>query len=174
MSTNETNTVGATVAETLLHLTCRLVGMDESAHPVSVASGFIVERAGSLCVLSAGHALREGRWCLETDVSFPDTYETVCIPLNGVFLFTTLSLPTLEIEELDFAYARLDIEMLRNEAGKHERIKGKEINFLAYRGPMFDEPVLGKATYSYASGKGTTWEDESRKVLYEIKRVSSA
>ena len=165
MSTNNTTQAGATVHEPLLHLTCRLVRMDEGYHPVGIASGFIVERAGALLVLSAGHALREGRWCLETDVSFPSAYETVCIPLNGVLSFATLSLPTLEIHELDFAYARLDIEMLRNEAKNNERLRGKDISFLTYRGPMFDEPVGGKPRYSYASGKGATWEDESRKVL---------
>jgi hypothetical protein len=161
MSTNNTTEAGAPVHETLLHLTCRLVRMDESHHPVNVASGFIVERQGSVFILSAGHALRKGRWCLETDVSFASTYETVCIPLNDVFWAG----PMLHKDDLEFGFARLDIEMLQKEAQKNERLRDKNIEFFAYRGPMFDEPVLGKATYSYASGKGTTWEDESRKVL---------
>lgn len=119
---------------------------------MGLASGFIVQRSGSLFLISAGHALRKEGWCLETDVHFEDTHETLLLPLNDVMSFTSVDLTTFAPEPMEFAFALLDIEKLNAQACEmNQRLPDEPISFTTYLGPLDDEPVPGEADYSYAS-----------------------
>ncbi|MCX6376371.1 MAG: hypothetical protein NTU88_10135 [Armatimonadetes bacterium] len=86
---------------------------------------------------------------------FDDTHETLLIPLNDV---------TMDERNLEFAFARLDIDKLRIEAQEiGQRLEGRPIEFTAYRGPLDDEPVLGTAEYSYAS-----WHSKETALYIEL------
>jgi len=136
----------------LLRLTCRLIRLDTYYRIIGLASGFIAERASSAFLFSAGHALQKGNWCLETDVSFLDTNETLLIPLNDVLWFKTVDLTTWDEANLEFAFARFHTDRLRQEAVKiSDRLRGRPIEFTVYRGPLDEEPALGDKEYSYAS-----------------------
>lgn len=136
----------------LLLLTCRLVCLGSDYTIQKLASGFIVSRSGGLFLLSAGHVFDNGRWCLETDIEFEGTNETLTIPLNNVISFKTLSLDTMKSENIELSLAWLDKALLEQEAQKIAlRLSGRPIEFTIYQGPLDDEPILGKAEYSYAS-----------------------
>ena len=150
----------------LLRMTCRLVRLNKHYELKGFASGFIVERSGSLFLLSAGHALNKGSWCLETDVSFENTHETLLIPLNEVLLFKAFNLDTTAMEDMEFAFARFDRTALEQKAKKDKRLLGKHIEFTAYRGPLDHEPILGNGEYSYASWKRQPVQEASKMFLH--------
>lgn len=140
-----------TLQQQLLRLNCRLVRLDADQCIVESASGFIIERNGLHFLLSAGHVFQEDGWCLETDVRYEDTYETLLICLTGVITFHIIDLNTMEAEDLEFAYALLDIERLTRMAQNDPRLNGKPIRLASYRGPLDIEPSLVKAEYCFAS-----------------------
>src|ERR1035438_794486 len=66
-----------------LRLTC-LKAEDQS--PTGVASGFFLSLDGSTYLISAGHALNEGGWVIETDMVIESECRTACIPVNGAWI----------------------------------------------------------------------------------------
>ena len=140
----------------LLAFTCRLVRLNKDGDIVGIASGFLIDRSGMLILLSAGHALKRGNWCLETDVSFENESLTLLIPLREITYFKKLSFDSLvekkmKAKVIEFAYAKLDRSALENEIKKDARLSGKAIKLQIYKGPLDHEPIIADEPYSYSS-----------------------
>src|SRR5207245_969810 len=55
-------------------------------------SGVIVEKNGRLFLLTVGHALRTGRWFMETTVTIESRHEVLTIPAQPVNLVSQFNL----------------------------------------------------------------------------------
>lgn len=139
----------------LLKFTCRLVRLDDFKNLKEVASGFIIFRHGKYVLLSAGHALKNPGWHLETDVIIEDSKEVLTIPLFEVFKLEEIKISNDKESEcdkpIDFAFVILPISALKQEVEKHYNLKGKKIELPAYSGPLHEAPIENNEAYGYSS-----------------------
>jgi hypothetical protein len=139
----------------LLSFTCKLVRLSRDKRITGLASGFIVKRGENWCLLSAGHALKRGKWFLETEVVLPDTHRTVVLPVKDIITWTTTRLlvdsDNAEERKIDFAIGRIDYRSLRTQAQQDPVLAHTTFEFQCYQGPLDSEPILETEPYAFAS-----------------------
>ena len=137
-----------------LALTLRLTRLNTGDHsPAGVASGFFVALEGSTYLISAGHALNEGGWVIETDMVIESECRTACIPVNGAWIIKSFTLGKSELESVDVSWAKIDLEAFQKGVSGNKNMSGKPFEFLIYQG------TFGETPYIYAS--------QNRVVIFE-------
>jgi hypothetical protein len=133
------------------NLTLRLALLSEDLLSVrGVASGFIISREDDYYLISAGHALEKTGWIIETDLTVVDECITACIPVNWPWTLKSLVVGEREQKRIDFAWARINLNSLREAVQNDDRLKGKHFDLPIYVGPLGDSPRAGEP-YCYAS-----------------------
>ena len=130
-----------------LRLTCLKQGDDS---PTGVASGFLMSLDGSTYLLSAGHALNEGRWVIETDLVIESECRTACIPVNGAWIIKSFTFGNSELECVDVSWAKIDLDAFQKGISGNKNITGKQFEFMTYQGPFGEKPQP-QTPYTYAS-----------------------
>lgn len=161
--------------EQLLQVTVLLVdwvpGLD---FPRQRASGFVVERRGRYFVVSAGHALRAGRWGLELDPFKDRKHPALLVPLRSTWVvLNQVNLVAGDVRPVDLAWAEIDIDRLRADVWKDPRLKGVPATIPEYRGPLDCRPSADDV-YAYVALNQAEGEDHpfgkllDRKPSHEI------
>jgi len=133
------------------NITLRLVRLSKDQKVIEgVASGFIIEKENEYYLISAGHALEENGWVIETDLSIDSECVTACIPVNWPWTIQKFTIGENTPEDIDFAWAKIDINSFKETVQKDKRLKGKLFNLNIYNGPLKDSPDP-QMPYSYAS-----------------------
>jgi len=115
------------------------------------ASGFVIEREGRVFVVSAGHALQEGRWWLELDPFKDGKHAALLVPLRSTWsLLAQADLDEDEVQQLDFAWAEIDIQQLREQVRQDKRLQDMQIDIPKYTGPLNLRPSP-EGVYSYVA-----------------------
>jgi hypothetical protein len=161
----------------MLHITVNLVRVDRQMNPCGLCSGVLIQRNGDVFVLSAYHGLKNGRYCLETNLVLEGSGQTVLLPLNGVFHTERITLRpgTFEIEkqeEIDFGWCKLDLDAAKRKMANDPLLVGKKIELPIYNGPAADNPEKD-LPYGYAAwNRGLIIEGYARflerKLSYEL------
>lgn len=138
--------------EILCGTTVKLVRLDDiGAVPIDEASGAVVPSGAGYVLLSAAHALREGRWLLET--GFTMRGSTLMLPLNAPVWteLNHLSAEESDPVDLDFAWCKLNLEAV-SEAIRQGALDtgGRDVGLSVYRGPLDVEPEAD-VPYGFAS-----------------------
>jgi hypothetical protein len=142
-----------------LALTVRLTCLSKrDLSPAGVASGFLTSLDGATYLISAGHALDEGNWVIETDMVVESEGRTACIPVNGPWIIKSFTLGSSGLKDVDVSWAKIDLDRFQNEVRAAKGLSGKPFEMLTYQGPFGETPDRG-TPYSYAS--------RSRVVVYE-------
>jgi hypothetical protein len=164
----------------LLSFTCKLVRMSREKKITGIASGFLVKRDGKWRLLSAAHALRRGKWFLETEVVLHHHRETVVLPIRDIMTWETKSLiidsDDPKERRIDFAVGRIDHQLLHEQIRRDPLLANEAFTFQFYEGPLNSLPVKNVEPYSYASWnralliKGP-WVVLERSASYEMGMV---
>lgn len=141
--------------EHLLGFTLGLVRFEskEAKEPVGIASGFIVKNEGRHYVLTAAHAATKPGWLIETNVILEKLGKTLCLAPGPFNLIQRLSIHG-QIEEIDFAWAELNLTVMREALQQDGRLDAAPVELSAYEGPLDTEPAAGEA-YTYAAWNKT-------------------
>jgi hypothetical protein len=139
------------IIECCKDITLRLTKLSDDKKSIAgVASGFIVENNDEEYLISAGHALKRGKWVIETDLVIENKGVTACIPINCPWTTKRFTLGKSNPENIDFAWAKIDLNAFKKAIQKEAGLKGKTYTFSIYRGPLNDEPDM-QLPHSYAS-----------------------
>ena len=139
------------IVDHCLKITLRLVRLsDDKKEIIGIASGFIYGHKNNYYIISAGHALEKSSWVIETNICLNTEKIVVCIPINFVWQIERFNFSTLNSEEIDFAWAKIDFDKFKAAIKQDPKLKGKIFEFDCYHGPLTDEPEAGEA-YSFAS-----------------------
>ena len=136
--------------EHMLRYTVRLVRNPTTLEAESgIGSGVLLDRPAGLVLVTAGHNFdRPGLWTLETRIEVAE--QTLMLSIPNPQRLAQVDLETGESSDLDVAWARLNLEVLR---GAPE-LKGKTLALDVYRGPIDGTPsadhYYGFASYSQA------------------------
>ena len=155
--------------EVLSETTVKLVRLDDTgAMPVDEASGVIVPCGGSYFLLSAAHALKEGRWLLETGLTLRRS--TLMLPLNAP-VWTELhhlSPDTSYSVDLDFAWCKLDLQSVSEAMRQGALDTGKQdVELPLYKGPLDSEPETD-VPYGFASWRHAGFHEGIRGLEREL------
>lgn len=142
-----------------LALTLRLTCLKAEDHsPTGVASGFFLSLDGSTYLISAGHALNNGGWVIETDMVIESECRTACIPVNGAWIIKSFTFGNSNSESVDVSWAKIDLDAFQKGVSGNKQITGKPFKFMTYQGP-FGEMPQPQTHYIYAS--------QNRVLVYE-------
>lgn len=137
--------------------------------PRNRASGFVVERGGRYFVISAGHALRTGKWSLELDPFKDGKHQALLVPLRSTWaILSHVDLAADEARSVDFAWAEIDVDRLRADVRTDERLKGVPVTIPEYRGPL-DRRPSGDDVYTYVALNQAEYEEHPFAKIVERK-----
>ncbi len=139
-----------------LEITVRLVKLSDDKNDIlKIASGFIYENQGEYYIVSAGHALNTPGWVIETNAVIESRNETVCIPINFSWNIKQLDTKSGTIKDIDFAWAKLDIESFKKEIKKYKKGISEDVILPVYHESLDNHLIINEA-YSYASWNRVT------------------
>ena len=121
-------------------LTLQLARLSDERKVVGVASGFFIPVDGATYLVSAGHALGKNGWVIETTFTIENKGVTVCIPINSPWTLKKLTVGRDKIQEVDVAWAKVDLEAFQKTVFENKQLKGKSFEYLVYQGPLEDTP----------------------------------
>lgn len=133
----------------LLELNLKLVDLSSDMHPQGVASGFIWKKNNKHILISAGHCFKDING-IAIETSIVDNGEVLALGLPPVNFLKKGFIGSIELQDLDIAYAHIDLEELYKPDPENNRIKGKDIPLHIYQGPLNKEPSQS-STYTFAS-----------------------
>ena len=144
------------VVEHCRKLTLSLVRLSKDQKQVEgIASGFLIKVGDTTYLISAGHALEKNGWAIETTFTIENECLTACIPLGGPWTLKRLTIGDSKLQEVDIAWAKVDIAAFQKAVSGDGRLKGKEFECMLYHGTLEDAPGP-KELYVYASqNRGT-------------------
>ena len=158
----------------MLAHTQNLVQLEEGTNGLTGehCSGLLAERSGRLFLLTAGHALRTGRWFMETTVTVESDHEVLTIPVQPVNFLRQFNLTKgRQLFDVDFAWAELDLKKIEAQVKADQKLKGKSLGLNYYKGPLNEAPVHGEA-YGFAAWNRTVFNRDlgtlRRKASYEV------
>lgn len=137
--------------------------------PRNRASGFVIKRNGRYFVISAGHALRRGKWSLELDPFRDGKHQSLLVPLRSTWgILKHVDLEAGEARSVDFAWADIDVERLRADVRKDERLQGLPVTIPEYRGSL-DRRPSGDDVYTYVALNQAVGEEHPFSKILERK-----
>ncbi len=147
-------------------LTLSLVRLSDTRQPIGVASGFLVSVDDAHYLLSAGHALGKSGWVIETPFIQEDKGVTACIPINSPWTLKKFTTTNPKLEDLDIAWAKVDLESFQNSIRKEKGLKGSSFEYLVYHGPLSDLPRADEP-HAYAAANRVLLFDAPRGTYME-------
>ena len=121
-------------------LTLQLARLSDERKVVGVASGFFIPVDGATYLVSAGHALEKNGWVIETTFTIENKGFTACIPINSPWTLKKLTTGSDKIQEVDVAWAKVDLEAFQKTVLENSQLRGKNFEYLVYQGPLEDTP----------------------------------
>jgi hypothetical protein len=121
-----------------------------------IASGFLIKVGEVTYLVSAGHALEKGGWLIETTFTIENECLTACIPIGGPWIVKKMTIGQSKLEEVDIAWAKVDLQAFKESVSKDSRLKGKKFEYLLYEGPLEDSPSADDPHIFAAWNRGTT------------------
>lgn len=159
MNDTEINKAAYNLINYCLALTLRLTRLESGDNaPAGVASGFFTKIDGAIYLISAGHAINQGRWVIETDLVIESECRTACIPINGAWIIKSFRLGNSDMERVDISWAKVDLEAFKKDITGNKNIGGKPFECLYYQGEFGETPDTD-TPYIFAA--------QNRVLLYE-------
>lgn len=121
-------------------LTLQLVRLSSDRQVIGVASGFFIPVDGSIYLISAGHALEKNGWAIETSFIVENEGLTACIPIGGPWILKRLTTTSQKLQDVDIAWAKINLESFQNAVSGDKRLKGKNFEYMIYQGPLEESP----------------------------------
>lgn len=141
MNSNEVNEKIKTTIEHCRDLTLQLVRLSQDHKQIQgIASGFLIEVGETTYLVSAGHALDKNGWVIETTFAIENECLTACIPIGGPWTLKRMTIGQSKLEEVDIAWAKVDLQSFQKSVSEDSRLKGKEFTYVLYQGPLEDSP----------------------------------
>jgi hypothetical protein len=123
------------------NLTIRLVRLSEDHKNIEgIASGFFIRVNGVTYLISAGHALEKRGWTIETTFTVENECLTACIPIGGAWTLKKMTMGKSKLEQVDIAWAKVDLQSFQVAVSKDTRLKGKKFEYMLYQGPLEEIP----------------------------------
>lgn len=156
MNSDDVNEKIKTVVEHCRKLTLQLVRLSKDLKQIEgIASGFLIKVCETTYLISAGHALEKNGWAIETSFTIENECLTACIPIGGPWTLKKMTIGQSKLEEVDIAWAKVDLQAFQKSVSADARLKGKKFECMVYEGPMEDAPDP-KDPHIYASlNRGT-------------------
>jgi hypothetical protein len=136
-------------------LNLQLTRLSNTHEPEGIASGFLVKVDECFYLISAGHALQKPGWVVETNLTIEDKGVTVCIPVNSPWTLKRLAATGKTLQEVDVAWAKIDIDAFKAAVKSEKGLAGKTAEFLIYQGPLEDAPNPSEPHAYAAANRGT-------------------
>ena len=176
MNSDEIKEKIKTVIEHCRKLTLQMVQLSQDKQIEGIASGFLIKVGETTYLISAGHALEKNGWAIETTFTIESEYLTACIPIGGAWTLQKMTFGRSKPEELDIAWAKVDLQSFKNSVFKDSRLKGKSFEYMFYQGALEDAPN-SEDPYIFAawtrgmiySALGRTYLERSFAYEYEME-----
>jgi hypothetical protein len=154
------------VLEHCKKLTLGLVRLAPSSKEIAgLASGFFINVDGAVYLLSAGHALEEEGWVIETTFTEENEFKVACIPIGGAWIMKRIALGSSKMEDVDIAWAKVDFEAFKQAVFQVPSLKGKSFEYMVYQGPVDNTPKMGVPHIYAAANRATLHSALGRKHL---------
>jgi hypothetical protein len=141
MNSNEINEKIKAVVEHCRDLTLQLVRLSKDHKQIlGIASGFLIKVGETTYLVSAGHALEKSGWVIETTFTIENECLTACIPIGGPWILKKMTIGESKLEEVDIAWAKVDLQSFQKALSGDARLKGKQFTYTLYQGPLEDSP----------------------------------
>jgi hypothetical protein len=156
MNSNEINEKIKTLVEHCRDSTLQLVRLSQDHKQLEgIASGFLIKVNETTYLVSAGHALEKTGWAIETTFTIEDECLTACIPIGGPWILKKMTIGQSKLEEVDIAWAKVDLQSFAKSVRADSRLKGKEFRYILYEGPLEDSPNADDPHIFASRNRGT-------------------
>ena len=95
---------------------------------------------------------------IETTFSIEDKGATACIPIGGAWTLKRLTTGSEKLRDVDIAWAKVNLEAFQKSVSEDKRLKGKQFEYLTYRGPLDDTPDASDPHAYVAANRVMTFE----------------
>lgn len=156
MNSDEVNETIKGVVQYCLDLTLRLVQLSpDHKRVLGIASGFLIKVDETTFLVSAGHALEESGWAIETTLTIEDECLTACIPIGGPWIVKKMTIGQSKLEEVDIAWAKVDLQSFAKSVSQDSRLKRKVFEYVLYQGPLEESPSRDDSHIFASWNRGT-------------------